>query len=85
MIVFVKAFADDDLGQGELGVTVMLNGEPRMVLDGATVGDLLGELKLDPRYLAVELNRLVVPRAEHGRTALREGDQLEIVTLVGGG
>jgi thiamine biosynthesis protein ThiS len=66
-------------------VTVMLNGEARDLADGATVGDLLGLLKLDPRYLAVELNRRVVPRAEHGRTPLCEGDQLEIVTLVGGG
>jgi sulfur carrier protein len=63
----------------------MLNGEPRVVSDTATVGDLLGLLKLDPRYLAVELNRRVVPRAEHGQTVLNDGDQMEIVTLVGGG
>jgi len=42
-------------------------------------------LELDPRRLAVELNLELVPRAEHARQKLAEGDRLEIVTLVGGG
>jgi len=66
-------------------VNVVLNGESRILADDATVGDLLQQLRLDARYLAVELNRRVVPRTEHGRQPLREGDQIEIVTLVGGG
>jgi sulfur carrier protein len=36
-------------------------------------------------HVAVELNLEVVPRAQHSSTALREGDRLEVVTLVGGG
>ena len=64
---------------------VILNGEPRELDETATIGDLLGQLQLNPKFLAVELNRRVIPRAEHGRTTLDEGDQLEIVTLVGGG
>ncbi len=64
---------------------VELNGEPRECPDGATVADLLEELKLDRRYLAVERNREVVPREQHGETRLAEGDRLEVVTLVGGG
>lgn len=66
-------------------MNVFLNGEPRRLSDGATVAELLALLKLDARYLAVELNRRVIPRAEHGRVVLSDGDQIEIVTLVGGG
>jgi thiamine biosynthesis protein ThiS len=51
-----------------------------MTLDG-----LLTELNLPPRRVAVELNRQLVRRAAFGQTTLREGDALEIVTLVGGG
>ena len=40
---------------------------------------------LDQPHVAVELNLEVVPRAQHGATVLREGDKLEVVTLVGGG
>lgn len=64
---------------------VLVNGESRVVADDATVAALIAELELDPRRLAVELNLELVPRAEHARQKLAEGDRLEIVTLVGGG
>lgn len=65
--------------------TIVLNGDARPIQTGQTVSDLLRELGLDSRQVAVERNREVVPRAEHGSTLLAEGDQLEVVTFVGGG
>ncbi|MBY0457781.1 MAG: sulfur carrier protein ThiS [Gemmataceae bacterium] len=53
--------------------------------DPLTVADLLARLGKDPTKLAVEVNRDVVPRAEHAAHALKDGDRVEIVTLVGGG
>jgi thiamine biosynthesis protein ThiS len=64
---------------------ILLNGEPRVIGSGVTVGDLLAELKLQPKYLAVELNERVLPRARFGSVRLQPGDRVEIVTLVGGG
>ena len=64
---------------------ILVNGEPRQVEAGCTVAMLLDELKLQPRYLAVERNQQLVPRATHAACALQAGDQIEIVTLVGGG
>ncbi len=64
---------------------ILVNGQPRQVPVGQTVAVLLAELKLEPRYLAVERNRVLVPRRQHASCTLEEGDQLEIVTLVGGG
>ena len=63
---------------------IRINGEPRQLAVGTTVQALLAQLKLDPRYLAVERNLSIVPRAEHVRCVLENGDQIEIVTLVGG-
>lgn len=65
--------------------TIVLNGEARPIEAGQTVSDLLHELGLDSRQVAVERNREIVPRAEHGSAVLAEGDQLEVVTFVGGG
>ncbi len=65
--------------------TIVLNGESRDVADRTSVLALLEELGLDPRQVAVERNREIVPRAEHGATVLAEGDKLEVVTFVGGG
>ncbi len=64
---------------------ILVNGEPRQVEADCTVAKLLEELKLQPRYLAVERNQQLVPRATHTACVLQAGDQIEIVTLVGGG
>ncbi|MCH7752517.1 MAG: sulfur carrier protein ThiS [Planctomycetes bacterium] len=64
---------------------IEFNGQPREIADGTTVAALVAELQLDPRYLAVERNRELVPRAEHASTLLAAGDRVEVVTLVGGG
>ncbi|HMO86677.1 MAG TPA: sulfur carrier protein ThiS [Lacipirellulaceae bacterium] len=64
---------------------IVVNGQPREVDCPTTVAALLETLGLDPRQLAVERNRELVPRTRHGDTQLAPGDQLEVVTLVGGG
>jgi len=65
--------------------TIVLNGEPRQLRAPMTVAELISELSLDPRLVAVERNREIVPRAEHGEALVDDGDRLEIVTFVGGG
>ncbi len=64
---------------------IIVNGDPRDVPDGLTVAGLLAELGIERRYVAVELNAEIVPRASHEDTPVSEGDRLEIVTMVGGG
>jgi sulfur carrier protein len=66
-------------------MTIQVNGQSRQIADGASVSQLLIELGVSQPHVAVELNLQVVPRAQHSATALREGDRLEVVTLVGGG
>lgn len=65
--------------------TITVNAERRSFSQPLTVANLLAELGRDPKKLAVEVNLNVVPRAEHPTTELRDGDAVEIVTLVGGG
>ena len=66
---------------------LIVNGELRELEDGAasTVRALLRHMDLADQPVAVELNRELVPRPKHEATELREGDTLELVTLVGGG
>lgn len=64
---------------------ILVNGESRQVEPGCTVAKLLEELQLQARYLAVERNQQLVPRATHANCVLQPGDRIEIVTLVGGG
>ena len=64
---------------------IVVNGQPRQVREGTTVAQLLAELKLPPRGLAVEINEAIVPRTSHAEQTLKGGDRLEVVSLVGGG
>jgi len=62
-----------------------VNGKPVEVPDGSTVSGLLVVMALEPLRVAVERNQDVVPRRAWGDEKLREGDQIEVVTFVGGG
>ena len=67
------------------GDVVVVNGEPRSLVPGTRLLDLLAALQLDPRTVAVERNGEVLRRGELGEVELRAGDRLEIVRFVQGG
>ena len=64
---------------------VTINGEGRDVPKPMTVTELLSFLHLGEGPVAVELNRAIVPRAEHAARTVVDGDVVEIVHMVGGG
>ena len=64
---------------------IVVNGQAQRLSSGSSVADLLKHLEAQPRYVAVERNLQIVPRADHTACILQPGDRLEIVTLVGGG
>lgn len=56
-----------------------------MAGDGLTVAQLVAQLGLAGKRLAVEVNRDIVPRGEHATRSLRDGDRIEIIHAIGGG
>ena len=66
-------------------MTLVVNGEPRLLSEGASVADLVRELGLEKSACAVEVNKRLVPKHDHPLRPLGEGDSVEVVTLVGGG
>ena len=65
---------------------LVVNGEPRdLAPSAATVDAVLASLGLPRERVAVELNGSIVTKAERLSCAVKDGDVLEIVTLVGGG
>jgi len=64
---------------------IVVNGQFQDRSDAISVAELLRALSLEPRRVAVELNKRIVRRADFEKTRLAENDSLEIVTLVGGG
>ncbi len=65
-------------------MNIQLNGEQREV-SATTVAELVIELGLEKRMLAVELNLEVVPKSEYADRKLNDDDRLEVVHMIGGG
>ncbi|QDT12859.1 sulfur carrier protein ThiS [Planctomycetes bacterium K23_9] len=66
-------------------IQVTVNGKPVQIASSMTVEQLLDSVEVPPNYLAVEVNADVVPREEYTVTMVNDGDEIELVTLVGGG
>lgn len=66
-------------------MTIRVNGQPESLPDSLSVAKLLEARNLHRQACAVEVNRKLVPKREHAERLLVDGDEVEIVTLVGGG
>ena len=66
-------------------IEVRLNGKPRTLPAGLTVGELLDSLELKRELVVVELNREILRRDSYGAVPVNAGDTVELVHFVGGG
>ena len=66
-------------------ISISVNGKSVQIDSPMSVRRLLETVDVPPNYLAVEVNGEVVPRQEHDKHQVEDGDQVEVVTLVGGG
>ncbi len=66
-------------------IRITVNGKDVEIESPMTVEQLLDTVDVPPNYLAVEVNAEVVPREDYTTTRVGDGDDVEVVTLVGGG
>jgi sulfur carrier protein len=66
-------------------IAIHLNGEPYTITGDSALEALLDKLGARRSRIAVEINHEVVPKAEYARTALKDGDKVEVINFVGGG
>jgi sulfur carrier protein len=64
---------------------VTVNGNPHTIDSQTTIRQLLRLANVPDNYLAIEVNQEVIPRSQHEVATLQPGDEVEVVTLVGGG
>ena len=64
---------------------ILLNGDPFELAAPRTISQLLIDLEIDARRVAVELNLNVVKKAAYESSVVNDGDEVEIVNFVGGG
>lgn len=63
---------------------VKINGE-NLNAAGKTLAEYLAATNYDPNRIAVECNGDIVPKVQYGETVLKDGDNVEVVSFVGGG
>jgi sulfur carrier protein len=67
-------------------ISITVNGAAyRCRAPSQRVSDLVRDLSLQGKRIAIERNGEIVPRSQHSQTLLVEGDKIEVVAAVGGG
>lgn len=66
-------------------IEITVNGQKVEIESPMTVETLLDTVDVPPNYLAVEVNAEVIPREDYTSHMVGPGDDVEVVTLVGGG
>ena len=66
-------------------IEIQLNGKLHSLREGVNVDSLLEELSIPKGKVAIELNRKVLHKENYTKTVLKNNDQVEIVTFIGGG
>ena len=63
----------------------MVNGEQRDVTDGLSAAQLVEDMEITGKRIAMEVNLEIVPRSIYAEHIFKAGDKVEIVHAVGGG
>ena len=68
-----------------MNIIITVNGKNHNVSAGLSILSLLKLLDINPSQVAIEYNREIIDRGQFGSICLKERDNLEIITFVGGG
>ena len=64
---------------------IIVNGEQITDFENKTVLELIEKLGYKLTFIAVEYNGEILTKSEYANTLLKENDELEVVSFVGGG
>jgi len=66
-------------------MNITLNGKSHTVENQCTIEQLIEQLDLAGKRVAVEVNLDIIPRSEHAQHQLQDDDKVEVVHAIGGG
>ncbi len=64
---------------------ITINGEPQNLATISTIAQLMAQLGVEPKSVAVECNSHIIPKSRYEETPLADGDVIEIISFIGGG
>ena len=66
-------------------IKIRLNGKIKIVKENYKIQNLLSDLKVPLKKVAIELNQKILDKKKIGKTILKKNDKIEIVHFIGGG
>ncbi len=64
---------------------IVLNGKKFEISTSTTINQLLRKINIKSSKVAVEVNKVVIPKEKYKNFKFKEKDRVEIVTFIGGG
>ena len=66
-------------------ITCTINGDTKVLAAGTTLIEYLIQRNVPPKAVVVEHNKEVLPKGQYEGIVLSDGDELEILQIIGGG
>ena len=66
-------------------IKIKVNGKITTIVDKITLAELIKDLKIPLRKVAIELNREIIDKKRIRNMKLKNNDVIEIVHFIGGG
>ena len=66
-------------------IKIRINGKVKSILDNCSLSDLVNNLKIPMKKVAIELNQEIVDKKSISKINLKKNDKIEIVHFIGGG
>ena len=66
-------------------IKIKVNGKVKTVLNNSKISDLLKNLNIPLKKVAIELNQEIIDKKRTSNIKLKNNDKIEIVHFIGGG
>ena len=66
-------------------MNIFVNQKKIIISKESTIVNILANLDIEDKYLAVEINENILPKSEYDKYIIQENDKIEIINAIGGG
>jgi len=66
-------------------IKIKLNGKEKIIVENLSVQNLIEDLKIPIKKVAIELNHEIIDKKKLNKIKIKKNDRIEIVHFIGGG
>ena len=66
-------------------IEIKVNGKLKSIFDNLKISDLVKDLKIPLKKVAIELNQEIIDKKNISKISIKKNDKIEIVHFIGGG